>query len=519
MISSSTAAFLLLVFISPSPPLFPEPKAQSPKPPELESFDLPPFHILLIREPPRLSFHFGGRLLVAQKPGRERGSMEFLLDSGWHAARALSGLRELPGAGDGKPGGARGLVADLELEGGLSATLRIERGDGEAGDLRLELSGPPGALAARDALLRDHDESLLGVEGVRWDDPRGPPGPEDDLIVSQEGPRFFLSSRGYGAVVDPPVSGKRSRIHACDPDTIRLEMRGGRLVYRLIPGREPLRILEARSRLAKQGGIIAPGAPLPEFAPPILYWLARPVPRDAEKELEVLSRLGVQPGAMLVRGEKGEMTPLLAERFPLSAGAAAAWSVAPGPGRVVDRELPATFDGLRRAVREALLLAVLGTPEVAFRFSSNRPPPPDFHSRCLEVTAFLPVQLIEAGRTVPGGAAEQALSRGVRLRREIVTPLLDRAREGGRPSIRPLFLAEPSDPAAWSAADEWLIGDTLLVAPVLDEGATRRSVRLPAGEWEDAWGDAGKALRIKGPVTLEVEAPPGDVPLFRKRGG
>ncbi len=35
---------------------------------------------------------------------------------------------------------------------------------------------------------------------------------------------------------------------------------------------------------------------------------------------------------------------------------------------------------------------------------------------------------------------------------------------------------------------QFLFGPNLLVAPVLDPGATRRSVYLPAGaEWMDAW--------------------------------
>src|SRR5262245_50918645 len=187
----SPGALLLLA----SPLLAAGPQASSPRP-EVESYDLPPLRVYLVREPPRLSFHFADKLLVAQTPGRERGSMEFLLDSGWHAARSVSALRELSGPGDGKAaGGAKGLAVDLVLEGGLAAALQIERG--EDGDLRLEVSGPPGTLAARDGLLRYHAETLLGVEGVRWHEPNGPPGPEDDLVAAQEGPRFFLSSRGY----------------------------------------------------------------------------------------------------------------------------------------------------------------------------------------------------------------------------------------------------------------------------------------------------------------------------------
>jgi alpha-glucosidase len=80
--------------------------------------------------------------------------------------------------------------------------------------------------------------------------------------------------------------------------------------------------------------------------------------------------------------------------------------------------------------------------------------------------------------------------------------------------MRALAFMFPDDPAVASLDDEYMLGDSLLVAPVVEEGATQRRVYLPAGEWFDFWSDA----RHSGPETLTVDAPIDVLPLF-VRGG
>lgn len=94
--------------------------------------------------------------------------------------------------------------------------------------------------------------------------------------------------------------------------------------------------------------------------------------------------------------------------------------------------------------------------------------------------------------------------------------LLWRAHAEGEPILRPLFLDHPGDPAAWEERDEFLLGPDLLVANVLDEGATRREVRLPrnATGWTDFHTGATHAAGET--VTLDVDL--GSIPLFARRG-
>ena len=60
---------------------------------------------------------------------------------------------------------------------------------------------------------------------------------------------------------------------------------------------------------------------------------------------------------------------------------------------------------------------------------------------------------------------------------------------------------------------EFLLGEDLLVAPVVEEGATDRDIYLPVGTWRDE--NSGKVF--KGPTTLRKYPAPLDVlPYFER---
>lgn len=51
------------------------------------------------------------------------------------------------------------------------------------------------------------------------------------------------------------------------------------------------------------------------------------------------------------------------------------------------------------------------------------------------------------------------------------------------PMMRPLAFLWPEDEAALACEDEYMLGDALLAAPLLEENAESRQVYLPEGEW------------------------------------
>ncbi len=55
------------------------------------------------------------------------------------------------------------------------------------------------------------------------------------------------------------------------------------------------------------------------------------------------------------------------------------------------------------------------------------------------------------------------------------------------PLLRPLWYADPADTALYTVPDAFLLGPDLLVAPMVTEGAISRDIRLPHGDWRDAW--------------------------------
>jgi alpha-glucosidase len=91
---------------------------------------------------------------------------------------------------------------------------------------------------------------------------------------------------------------------------------------------------------------------------------------------------------------------------------------------------------------------------------------------------------------------------------------LEEAHRTGVPLFRPLLLNYQDDANTLNIDDEFMIGDDLLAAPVLEPGATRRLVYLPKGIWFDYWTRA----QYKGGQTFPVDAPIDTLPLF-VRGG
>ena len=99
------------------------------------------------------------------------------------------------------------------------------------------------------------------------------------------------------------------------------------------------------------------------------------------------------------------------------------------------------------------------------------------------------------------------------LRERLVDYPVEQARSSvaaDRPLMRPLFLDWPRDTMIWQYPMQYLLGDDLLVAPVVEPGADRWDVYLPDGEWVDAW--AGSSL--PGGQVVTVSAPLDRIPVF-----
>ena len=84
----------------------------------------------------------------------------------------------------------------------------------------------------------------------------------------------------------------------------------------------------------------------------------------------------------------------------------------------------------------------------------------------------------------------------------------------GLPIVRALWLHAQGDPIAAARGDEYFWGPNILVAPVVERGATSRNVYLPKGVWYDFWTNE----RIEGGREIDRPVDLATIPLY-VRGG
>jgi alpha-glucosidase (family GH31 glycosyl hydrolase) len=84
----------------------------------------------------------------------------------------------------------------------------------------------------------------------------------------------------------------------------------------------------------------------------------------------------------------------------------------------------------------------------------------------------------------------------------------------GLPILRPLALEFQDDPRLADVTDQFLLGDRLMLCPVLQSGALSRRILLPEGAWHDFWSDQSWL----GPVEIDYPAPLDCLPLLARGG-
>jgi alpha-glucosidase len=88
------------------------------------------------------------------------------------------------------------------------------------------------------------------------------------------------------------------------------------------------------------------------------------------------------------------------------------------------------------------------------------------------------------------------------------------ATQSGLPMMRPLVLVYQDEPYTRGMEDQFLFGDTLLAAPITEQGRTSRQAYLPPGRWYDFWSDVLTA----GPQIRRLDAPLERLPLLVRAG-
>ncbi len=84
----------------------------------------------------------------------------------------------------------------------------------------------------------------------------------------------------------------------------------------------------------------------------------------------------------------------------------------------------------------------------------------------------------------------------------------------GTPMMRAMFLDNPEDSNTYDLEEQYMFGRSLLVAPVVQEGQTVKSVYLPEGEWIDFWHNA----LTPGGITKDYYVDVNSIPVYVKSG-
>ncbi|MFH8222645.1 TIM-barrel domain-containing protein [Streptomyces sp. NPDC018057] len=183
------------------------------------------------------------------------------------------------------------------------------------------------------------------------------------------------------------------------------------------------------------------------------------------------------------------------------------------------------WPGLRASLSLVLGLGLCGVPYSGPDVGGfDGSPSPELFLRWFQLAAYLPLfrthASLRAGRREPWEFGPEVLehARAALLERRRLLPyfvtLAHLARRTGAPYVRPVWWNTPEDRALRDCGDAFLLGDALLVAPVLLPGAERRTVRLPRGRWYDT--ATGRAY--EGPGKAVVEAPLGRIPVLARAG-
>ncbi|WP_079161592.1 glycoside hydrolase family 31 protein [Streptomyces fodineus] len=183
------------------------------------------------------------------------------------------------------------------------------------------------------------------------------------------------------------------------------------------------------------------------------------------------------------------------------------------------------WPGLRASLSLVLGLGLCGVPYSGPDVGGfDGSPSPELYLRWFQLGAYLPLfrthASLRAGRREPWEFGPEVLqhARVALLERRRLLPyfmtLAHLARRTGAPYVRPLWWGAPEDRALRDCEDTFLLGDGLLVAPVLDPGADRRAVQLPRGRWYDTVTEEA----YEGPAQVLVDAPLSRIPVFARAG-
>lgn len=164
-----------------------------------------------------------------------------------------------------------------------------------------------------------------------------------------------------------------------------------------------------------------------------------------------------------------------------------------------------SWDGLRAQLPLMLGMSMSGVPYIhadAGGFAGGEGDP-ELYTRWLQFAAYTPVfrphgtafgDLEPGVKNIPSEGAlyeepYRSIVRNAINTRYALTPynytLAYEQEKFGKPLVRPLYYYDNADSNLYNAHDQFMWGDQIMVAPVIEKGVSNRRLYLPAGKWYD----------------------------------
>jgi alpha-D-xyloside xylohydrolase len=223
-----------------------------------------------------------------------------------------------------------------------------------------------------------------------------------------------------------------------------------------------------------------------------------------------------------------------------------AWAGSQKYGALVwSGDIASSFESMRNQLAAGLNMGLAGIPWWTTDIGGFHGGNPDDESfrelfvRWFQWGTFCPVMRLHGdreprqeqvgttgGATCRSGAANEVWSYGEKVYnictkymniREQLRPytrqLMKEAHEKGTPVMRTLFYEFPTDKESWKIEDEYMYGDSYLVAPILQSGQKIKSVYLPEGY---RWKEYESENCYNGGQYIEITVSLESIPIFQK---
>jgi alpha-D-xyloside xylohydrolase len=223
-----------------------------------------------------------------------------------------------------------------------------------------------------------------------------------------------------------------------------------------------------------------------------------------------------------------------------------AWAGSQKYGALVwSGDIASSFGSMRNQLAAGLNMGLAGIPWWTTDiggFHGGDPNDPNFRElfvRWFQWGTFCPVMRLHGdreprqpqvgttgGATCRSGAANEVWSYGEEVyqickkymnireeMREYTRGLMAEAHEKGTPVMRTLFYEFPNDLQCWEIEDEYMYGDTYLVAPILEAGQVRKQIYLPQGS---NWKNTTTQITYNGGAYVDIDIKLEDIPVFQR---